>query len=368
MSIQKIASKSLYIAFFFPLLGTALPVYIWFLLMIGVVCLMGKAQLKAKDIVFVICLALLFVAKIGQIGLPVAEVLFRYFFGYVLVYIYCQVTGAEIDVRTLIKLYCFEVILEAILINTVLPASLWRNYPITEDNTAHVTRFFGFYQRPYSIGTNATISSVILVFLLLYHDVLRRQNAVAVLGRKLDWVAGITVACFMSGGGIVFYLFYWGYRLNLYSKWKNILAFIIFIGLCIGLALYADTLESNHALKKISGMYFQFLVDFKWNQIETTLDVLNRDSWWIGANYKANDALLVWNDFAIRDLTHSLGVLGLGGFLSFVMMHMNRYNWIIGVLAILCVFHYGTVFALSGSIVLAYGLCLNKNKIHTFVT
>lgn len=362
MSFQEIASKSLYVAFFMPLLGTALPAYGWFLLMITLACIAGKATLKGKDIIFLCYLAILFAAKVTQVGFPMAELLFRYFFGYVLVYVYCQVTGAELNVPTLIKVYCLEVLCEATLVNTILPATLWRSYPIADGNMLHATKFFGFYQRPYSVGANATISSVILVFLLLYCEIQKKNGVSGSLGRRLDWLAGITIFSFMSGGGMVFYLFYWGYRLNLYTKWKKGLALLFFVGLCIGLAMYASTLDSTHALSKISMKYFDFLIDFKLNQISTTLDVLARDSWYIGANYQSDDILLLWNDFSIRDLTHSLGFLGLAGFLIFLLIHTNRYNWMIPLLGFLCVFHYGTVFALPGAIILAYGLELNKRK------
>lgn len=367
MNLKNIASKGLYIAFFMPLLGTALPAYAWFLMIILLLCLVRKAKIKPKDIFFLIGILLLFVVKLQQVGLPMTELLFRYFFGYVLVYIYCQVTGAEINIRKLIIYYCYEVLIEALLINTILPANLWLNYPVSNGTMVHSTNFFGFYQRPYSVGTNATISSVILVFLLLYYETLRKQNLVGPLGRKIDWMAALTIFSFVSGGGIVFYLFYWGYRLNLYTQWRNAIGLLLFIGICIGITFYASTLEANHALSKISSSYFEFLLEFKQNQIEDTILVLNRDSWYIGANYTAYDeAPLLWNDFSIRDLTHSLGLLGLLGLWIFLFSHMNRFNWIIGALAFLSTFHYGTIFALPGAIIMAYGLSLDKRKIHTF--
>lgn len=364
-TVHNIASKSIYILFFMPLLGTALFGYLWCLMLMMLLLLRGRVQLSGKDCLLLFVLLCFWGAKILQVGIPVGEVLIRYFYSYTIFYFYFRITGARFDISWLIKIYCIEIIVESLLINTVLPTNYWLNYP-NSDTTNFSTAFFGFYQRPYSIGANATISSVILVLMLIVREIGVRHGIMKP-NRNLDWLAGLAVCLFVSGGGLVFYAFYWGYRLNLYTRLRNVLALVAFAGLCVGLAVYASTLDSSHALSKISSTYFEFLLDLKLEQLEVTYQALDESSWVLGADFEQKSELLLWNDFAIRDLFHSTGFWGLGLTVLFFLFHLNRYNWFLILVAFLCIFHYGTIYAMPGAMILGYGMNLNKRNLNTFV-
>lgn len=361
VNLQRVASNSVYFLFFLPYLGSAMPAYLWALLFI---CIFIRTRLSPVDLALAGVAILLFGAKILQVGLPISELLFRYYFGFIIFYYFFKMTGATFRVEKLLKVYCIVVLIEAFLINTVVPVSLMRNYPDMETATSHATKFFGFYQRPYSVGTNATISSMIIVFMLFYLEIYRKRG-VKLMTRGLEILAAITVLAFVSGGGMMFYAVYWGYKLNLFSRARNLVGLGVFTALFIWVAIYVSTLESDNALSKISITYFEFLIGFKTNQINETAYALDQSSWIIGADFSDKSELLIWNDFSIRDLVHCLGLGGVSMLLLFCLSKINRSNKAVVVICLLSLFHYGSTFAMPGAMMLGYVLNLNRARIDT---
>ena len=106
----------------------------------------------------------------------------------------------------------------------------------------------------------------------------------------------------------------------------------------------------------------EFLWEFKMNQIIDAIDLLSGDSYFIGCAYK-NYPLQLWNDFALRDLFVSWGIVGILLLLGFVFKYINKMNGFILALSVLGLCHYGGIFSFPGQLCFAYAMLLNKNTI-----
>ncbi|HIS34901.1 MAG TPA: hypothetical protein IAA79_08255 [Candidatus Avirikenella pullistercoris] len=359
LTLTEISSIVVYFLFFLPYLGMAFPAYIIALLLIIIAIPILRIKLKIFDLFFLGLFFLFFFLKIGQVGIGTGEVFLRYFFGWLLFYYYFRLTKAKIHVDRLLKIYCFCVIIEAILINTILPPVYWKNFPDLEIATTHVSAFFGFFQRPYSVGGNASVASTILCLMLFYIENLRKKG-VQLITRGLEVLSGITIILFASGVGMCIYLIYWAYKKDLFLKRRNIILLVSFIVVVLGFAIYASTLSTSNILSKLSVTYFEFLWQFKAIQIEETVYALKHSSFWLGFDYHDNSGLLLWNDFALRDLFHSLGIGGVLFMLVFLLDKINKYNWIIIIVGVLGLLHYGGIFSMSGQLIFGYALVLNS--------
>lgn len=360
LNVAKISSASIYVLLFLPLCGSAFPAYIYMFLMVGLSCM--HLKVKIRHILFVEFLFLFFLIKFAQTEFRIAEILFRYFFGWILAYYFFYCTGARIKMERLLLVFCCSVIVETILINTILPPAYWSNYPDLEVAWTHKSAYYGFFQRPYSVGCNATVSSSILCLMLFYIESLR-QNGIKLMSSKLEILAGFTLILFTSGTGLFLYMIYWAYKLRLFLKFRNIVLLAIGIVGIVSLTVYAATLETDTTLSKISSTYLQFLWDFKSEQVNDVLKTLQNTSFIIGDNYSNAKDLLLWNDFALNDLLNSLGFVGILVLLLFSIFNMNRINWVIILAAILGLFHYGGIFSMVGQLIFSYSLLLNKKTI-----
>lgn len=350
-------SRSLYFLFFLPLLGSSIVGYVFITLSL-LIFLINK-KLSKPGIAIAILFFVLIFYKFQQLGdVVVTEVLVRYFLGEILILCFLYYTKAKVNIDKLIKLYAIEVCIEALLINTILPPSFWPNYPNLDIAVGHQTHFMGFYQRVYSVGCNATVSSTIMCILASYRQVLIKKGVIY-KNIKIEYLIFIAICLFASGTGFCLYLLYLLYKFNLYKS-KYLAIGVVFV---IGL-LYATTfMEQNDSLfSRFSYMYMEFLWEFKSQQIQEAESYLEAGSYLIGTDYK-NLPLQLWGDFAIRDFIISWGFAGLIFFLLLVLKYINRLNAFVLILGIIGIFHYGGIFSFSGQLVFSYAMLLNKKSI-----
>ena len=100
-------------------------------------------------------------------------------------------------------------IVEAFLVNfTVLSPELLPNYPKDEGgNLAHPGLFWGWYQRPYGIGTNAAVTAGTLVVLLSMRNAGGDRGANKV--GKIDILVFISILACLSGTGFAMFALYY---------------------------------------------------------------------------------------------------------------------------------------------------------------
>lgn len=363
ISLNSFFSNSFYFLFFLPLLGTAIPGYIFILFsLLGILC---YASYSKWGILLFTIVCILLGLKLNQMSLWTdVEVLFRYFFGWIIIYMFLHYTRARININRLIFLYSIAVIVEAVLINTIFSASIMPNYPDLELVQSHQTHFMGFYQRVYSVGCNATVSSTIMCLLLAYREALNK-NGYNWSDWKIDVLAGISIVLFASGTGFCLYIIYLLYKHNL-LKWRNILlaVFVLFLLIIISTSFVEGT---DSIFSRFSYIYMQFLWDFKIEQIMDAIYLLRFDSFLLGCAYDGIP-LQLWGDFAIRDFFISWGFWGLIIFLVFILKYINKINVFVLLLSVIGLFHYGGVFSFPGQLCFAYAMSLNRHSIAYYGT
>jgi hypothetical protein len=329
-------------------------------LMLVIGLLFGHFRIHIIDLPVLAFLCVVWIAKYLQVGIVVTEVLFRNYFGWVIVYYFYRSMNVEIKIERLLLLFCISIIVEAFLINVIIPPSYLPNYSDDFEKSSHNTAFMGFYRRPMSIGGNASMSSTIVSIMLFYLESLRKrgQNLITL---KLEIFTLIAIILFASGTGFFIYFIYRVYRLHIFSKKINIFLFILLIGNILFLLNYA-AVHSGSIIGKLSYKYLEFLWDFKIQQIEDVLDELKKSSMAVGGIF-TRDNIRIWSDFALLDLFHSLGISGLIILSIFLITKVNNINAAVIFAGILGMLHYGAILSMPGQLVFAYSLMLSRKNI-----
>ena len=256
----------------------------------------------------------------------------RFYWGFLLFYLAFK-SGIQLQVDKLLIFLSVLTIIEAVLVNTVISAEGLPNYPVTGAYGHFADP--GGYQRPYSFGASATVTSVVLTALLAMTD----------LGWRSKLLAFTAISACMSGTGFVVLFVY------LLARTAKILYFLLMPAIvCL---VYKG---SELGLDKISIEYFSFLYDFKMDQIR---DQISSQSIFIGVPLKEGvDG--PGGDFAFLTFIQFNGLVGVLLFLIFIVVNTNKKNWLSLLIILLGAFHYGTIFYLPGQLILGYLLNLNS--------
>jgi hypothetical protein len=338
------------------------------MVIIGLLFACFKNRMAPIDILIIISLIMIFVIKSIHTGILVSAMIFTYYYGWLIAYYYIKIGGVKVNMNHLLSLFCWCVIIEAILINTIVPASILPNYPDINDAPGHFNKFFGFYQRPYSIGNNSSISSTILCLLLFFIESLHKKHLLPKNSLKLELLAFITLLSFASGVGFFLYMLYVTYKLNM-LKIKNLLFFAVFVAGIVYTSIYmTETWDTNNRniFTKISSTYIQTLIKFKSKQFDETFDSLQKSSLAIG-NISTKGNIPLGSDFALLNLFYCLGISGITMFFIFVFLKSNSINLIVVMIGIIGLFHYGGIFSLAGQLVFAYSLNIKRNNILKYI-
>lgn len=342
-----------YVMFFLPYTGTGIPAYIVALLFLFVNFM--HLKFKIIDSVFLLIIVGWFIIKCQQSSLSSAMILLRYYFGFYIFYLFFNNLKFKLNLEKLLFWMSIMVIVEAVLINTVLPPKLLPNYPKNEVVIdTFKTQILGFYQRPYSIGTNSSISSTLLVLLLFSIEKYKRKGTVQI-SRKLMAISTFAIVLLGSGVGYMLYLLFLVYKIN---PFKNILRTIIsiFVILTIYILLFVVNIGSVDGLEKISNVYMGFLYDFKAGQLQDTLAAFKGDTgfWLIGQKFDDPKDLIIWSDFAWENLFYCTGLIGLIITIIIFIVKANKHNFIPLVIFMLGAIHYGAMYSLPGQLLLGY--------------
>lgn len=153
-----------------PYFGTSLPVYGIVLLWLIILLITYPENIKISylDPIIIILLILWLCFKTQQSSTNASFVLFRYYFGFIFFYIFFKTVNVKLNFNILLLIISSCIVIEALLVNTILPPSLLPNYPTSTrgESFSFETQIFGFYQRPYSIGGNASVTGTLVVILL----------------------------------------------------------------------------------------------------------------------------------------------------------------------------------------------------------
>lgn len=337
--------------FLFPLLGIGFPIYIYILFKL-IIIQNKKFSISKFDFLSFVLIFIYFFIRTISVSFDALFYIVTYYFGFILFYLYFSISKRNIDLYLVLKILCFEVIIEAILINTIIPASLLLNYPTYTLDSPHYKLFFGFFQRPYSIGSNATVTSSIILIIYIY------VSSNFKLKFNYELLIFITFIICLSGTGIALYLFYilithFNFRI------KHLL---IFLSLILLLFLLIPFFEQSD-FSKFSSIYINGLLEFKIQQIEDYFYQLNDFfQLFFGKNHTKKFDVVTFNDFALNDAFYNLGFLGLILILVFLISKMNRYNYMMVLFFLIGALHYGAIFSISGQFLLGYILNISHLK------
>lgn len=350
---QKSNEYFLYSLFLLPLLGTSVPAYI---LAIGYLLYkISSLKFKIQDLFFLAIIVLWFLFKTQQSDLIACTILFRYYFGFYVFYLFFNNINISLKLDKLLWIICGAVVLEAILVNTVVPIRFLPNYP--KDGLGDFiaeTKILGFYQRPYSIGTSSTITSTLVMVLIFYVFGFSKEQSID-KSRNLLMFSIFSVIILGSGTGYALLLMFLVYKIG---PFKNKISAIITVGaiLLIYYLIFIADIGSLDGLDKISAFYLEFLYDFKAIQIEDVIYALESESgqFIIGRAFDDPKGLIIWSDFAWLNLFECTGYMGLFVTIFIFLFKTNRYNYIPILVFLIGAIHYGAIYSLPGQLLVGY--------------
>lgn len=201
------------------------------------------SKLSIKTIICVLHVVLMLVILIAKEGSFNGLMLTRYYWGWIAFYIFFSL-GYRFNRENLLNILSLLVIAEAFAINTFTSALHMPNYPTGDDVHGHLVQTG--YQRPYSFGGSASVTSAIIVSLL------------ASLRLKLRKTLFPVIAVFICASGTGFLTLFLYF---LYKYWNKFLALLILPTVAL---LFFSNFRFSH---KLSFDYFRHLYEFKLFQI-----------------------------------------------------------------------------------------------------
>lgn len=359
---ERLSTSLFYLLFFMPLLGTSVLGYLLMLMVVMLYVFTKPSSVTSFGLCFGLLLFLYFILKLDQVGdfKKTSEIL-RFFLGWSIVLPYMYYTRTRFSINTLILLLAIEIIVEGVLVNTVLPVSILRNYPDFSEVSSHQTEFYGFFQRVYSVGNNATITSTIICMLLSCRASLMRRG-VDLHNRYIEPLSLVAILLCASGVGFYLYVLYIFYRFQLWKP-KHIILLVIFSFVIFYLAsgVSSGKFSEDSIFTKLSFEYIEFLWDFKLYEYEDYFRGYNFQTFLFGVNFHKEEPL-IWGDFAWLEYFLSAGFLGILFLFALVFRYSNRLNFYPIIIALIGMLHYGGICAYSGQLIFAYCLLLNKDS------
>ncbi len=261
----------------------------------------------------------------------------RFFFGFFFFYLYFRKIGEDININALLIVLMLMVVVEAIAVNFFISPQSLPNYIVLDEfgGNSHIASS-GFYQRVYSFGANASVSSVLLVAVLSISSVRMTTKVLFIIPQLL----------ISSGSGILVYVIW------LYSKTKNKLTLIV-LTLCF-LTLTPFLYESM-IVDKFSFEYFEVLANLKINEIEAVLDQRGLLSVLIGSV----DIKDVGGDFALFSFYRNYGIAGSLILFFLIVSKINSRNFIGIVVIVVTTLHYHVLFSVPGQFIAGYLLAMS---------
>lgn len=364
LNLTKVMTVLVLLFFFSPYLG--IVPFAYGIILLAVIPQLQKVKLTYYDYAVLLILFIFFGFKFYQVSFSVWDALVRYYFGIIILYLFIKVYEIKLDAEMLISILFWVVLFEAFIINTFInPFQYLPNYPRSVfdlDIAGHYTKFMGFYQRPYSIGMNASTASTITCALLMYRAT--EIHIGTIKGNKRVELYGLaTVLLFASGVGLSLYFFYVLYRTKLITVKRALILIGVLVILFTGYDKIIGFFAADSIFQKVSAAYMGYLVDFKIEQVDDVLTILKdpKNSLWIGQAFAEKAEIIIQSDFAWNDFIQCFGILGPVLYLTFISNKINSFNVAPILLLLIGAFHYGGVFTLPGQIVFGF-ILINLSK------
>lgn len=328
-----------------PYLGTGGAAYI---IAIGCIALYTTYRTKYSitAIYFFFFVIIVYILKFYQ---PDSFTLIRYFqvyFGFIIFYIMFSAMKGAVNKEKIGIMMALFIILEAILINTVVDPHLLGNFPsfngvIPDD---HLTSYFGFYSRPYGYGTNASMTSTMLV--VMYSISYRT---------KTKWLIGTAILLSASITGYGLFLI----ALFLLSKSK-VLITIVLGSLLIVIQIIFQQIDVHFAYR-LSPQFVWMIIEYAFEQ---NLNLLRPDDYSIlfGTNYLIDGEAIYLTDNGMAPFFYTNGLLLTLAYLGTAFWPGSYKSKTPFILFFVGIFHYPAIFTMPGQVLFAL---LLTNKLST---
>ena len=343
--------------------GMAYPVYP---MIIGALILFSnKLRYKEFDIFAVLLILIFSCLKLFEGTIPSSLLTLKYFFGFIIFYLLFRHNSNYIIINFNYLLIAISIVLiiEAVLINTILPAIYWPHFPKGPENElSHIGKVFGIYQRPYGIGTNASVTTTIIVCLLLIRD--KVQISDCKISRFASFISIIAVFISLSGTGFFLLFTYFVLKKLKFTR----IAMILFF--CLFLIIYLVFQEGEilyELIYKISPVYIEYVIQLKFEQIFEAYS-LNSNLWelLLGKKWIISDPVPLGGDFGLLNFIVYGGLITLLTYILIIFKRINRYNFLVIIILIVGAVHYAAIFSTPGQLIFSFCLSLDENKIKMY--
>jgi len=335
--------------FFIQYLGVGVYAHILIFFMICVEIGLRKfSPITNFDIVFVLILCFVFLIKTLNISLWDSFLLWKFYFGFILFYIFFRISKYQIDYRLLFILTCIVSVIDFTLINSIVPIGLMKNVPGGELNVS-AQELKGAYYRSYGLGSSPTVSATIVVVLLasIFYHQRRKYKDIYTL------FAIAPLIMFGSGTGFVLFLIFLFMRYKLFKGWKLFFGALIFVIFVMAIT-FIDQNENGGLLSRMSIVYYNFLFDFKMEQIAEVITKIHISliQALFGYNYKPDEGLRIMSDFGWLDMLETWGYIGPALLWIFVIVKKKLKDPPVFLLMISAL-HYPGLFSIPGQIIMS---------------
>lgn len=344
--------------------GVAYPAYP--LIIVALILFLNRLQYDKFDVLILLLILIFLSLKLFEDSIPSSLLTLKYFLGFWVFYLLFRQNFNSLKINFNFLLISISVILifEAILINTILPATFWPNFPKgPEGELEHMGLYFGFYQRPYGIGTNASITTTLIVCLLLIRDKVHIPDSM--VSRFATFMSVIAVIISLSGTGFFLLIMY--YVLKKLKFIRIAMTLLLSLSFFLIIFLVLPKGELYEGLYKISPEYNGFLILLKSEQIfEAYSSNYNLWDLLLGKKWIIGDPMPLGGDFGLLNFIVYGGIITILLHISIIIKRLNRLNFLVILILLVGAVHYAAIFSTPGQIIFSFCLALNKKKINMY--
>jgi hypothetical protein len=370
IKLKSLIIIGVFISFFVTYTGHAFFLYPLFVLY--ALKNISRNLIKITDVILILIVVMFYTVKMVNSGFGPIFTLVKYYFGFLVFYVFFrqQELQTKINIDNLLLCIAAITILEAILINTIIPPEIMPNFPDLANPDlmeAHKTKLLGFYTRPYSVGANSSITSSIIVTLMMLRLKLSTNKLSLFNITEVLSVVAVLVSC--SGTGYLLLLLYFLLRSN---KTRHLMLILLLLALIYLAYFFYNPPEGSSAslLYKVSPVYITALLEFKISQFIDQYNIFSKGAFasFFGMGFQAGDNLPIMSDFGWINFLYVNGVVGVSIYLIIIISRINSVNKWPLFLLVLGGFHYAAIFSMpAGQLLFAYCLALSPQPVENTV-
>lgn len=275
---------------------------------------------------------------------------FKYYFGFWIAYLFFILYRKDLSGRHLLFVFLVLTAIEVLALNQPWFAISWRQGVLEGDNPHFATQYFGFYQRPFGVAFNPTMSSVLGVVLAERSFAAPGTTA---RGRVAYLILGLLIPIvYMAATGLVVYI------AALLATRRSAYAWI---SLPVLLVLLFVAMQGflEEAYSKLTIDALRILIEYKVEDFGRYLLPTSDCQRWFGEVACAGTYPLAYDDIGWLPFIFDMGIVAVTLYFLIAIAHLNRFNALPLFLVFLGSWHYPVAFSAVGQFVVA-GLLLNK--------